>query len=117
VPGGLPTLRPFQEGTQDGVAGCIWLRGAIKSQRGSSLFVGEVVVVVVVVVLAVAVVVIVVVLMGDCGCLFRGQADVSLLTPVHKKNFLIGVVATLQLVVDVVQVVQTVLTVVVVCGC
>lgn len=37
--------------------------------------------------LAVAVVaMIVVVLMGDCGCLFRGQADVSLHTPVHKTN-------------------------------
>jgi hypothetical protein len=96
VPGGLPTL-PFQEGTQDGVAGCIWLRGAMNSQRGSSLFVAEVVVVVVLVVLAVAAVVIVVVLMGDCGCVFRGQVDVSLLTPVHNLNFLVGVVATLQL--------------------
>jgi hypothetical protein len=116
------------------VAGCIWLRGAINSQRGSSLFVAEavdvVVVVIILVVLAVAVVVIVVVLMGDCGCLFRGQADVSLLTPVHKKNFLVGVVATLQLcsrcstssagtMEELTQQCSsvTVLTVVVVCGC
>jgi hypothetical protein len=64
--------------------------------------------------------------MGDCGCLFRGQADVSLLTPVHKKNF----VATLQLcskcstssagtMEELTQRCSsvTVLTVVVVCGC
>ena len=71
----------------------MYVTGVINSQRGSSLFVAEVVevvvdvvvvvvvVVVVLVVLAVAVVAIVVVLMSDCGCLFRGQAGVSLLTP------------------------------------
>ena len=80
VPDGLPTL-PFQGRRYSGWSGCISVRGAINSQRASAL-----VDVVVVLVLAVAVVAIVVVLMRDCGCLFWGQADVSLHTPVHKTH-------------------------------
>jgi hypothetical protein len=129
VPGGLPTL-PFQEGTQDGVAGCIWLRGAINSQRGSSLFVAEVVVVVVLVVLAVAV-------CCDCCCfdgrlwlLISGAGGCFTSYTRTQENFLVGVVATLQLcsrcstssagtMEELTQQCSsvTVLTVVVVCGC
>ena len=52
-----------------------------RRERREFLDLARVGVVVVLVVLAVAVVAIVVVLMSDCGCLFRGQAGVSLLTP------------------------------------
>ena len=68
VPEGLPTL-PFSGRRYSGWSGCISVRGAINSQRGSAVVdVVVVLVLAVAVVAVVAVVAIVVVLMGAGGC-------------------------------------------------